>query len=103
MKQISILVWIVGICLTGIAVHAQAPLTKGDAVGNIPIKKILNSPTNLSSSNGLASKLTIVDFFGTWCVPCLRALPKLAALREQFGSELNIVLVSNETEAQLDK
>lgn len=103
MKKIWILVWTAGICLTGVAAHAQAPLTKGDAVGNIAIKKVLNSPASLSSFNSLTSKLTIVDFFGTWCVPCLRALPKLAALKEQFGSDLNIVLVSNETEAQLDK
>lgn len=103
MKQIWVLVWIAGICLTEISVHAQAPLTKGDAIGNIVIKKVLNSPASLSSSDSLASKLTIVDFFGTWCVPCLRALPRLTALKEQFGSDLNIVLVSNETEAQLAK
>lgn len=97
------MVWIAGICLTGAAVRAQAPLTTGDAVGNIAIKKLLNSPAPLPSTNRFASKLTIVDFFGTWCVPCLRALPKLTALKEQFGADVNIVLVSNETEEQLAK
>jgi thiol-disulfide isomerase/thioredoxin len=103
MKKIWKYIGILFACLNTTAITAQAPLTKGDAVENIAIKRMLNSTSSLSSSNSLTSKLTIIDFFGTWCIPCLRALPHLTDLKEQFGSDINILLVSTETEEQLEK
>lgn len=78
-------------------------LTEGAAVQNLPIKKILNSSANINYLSELPKKLTILDFFGTWCSPCLKALPHLDELKNQFKDDLNIVLVSNEAEAQLTK
>ncbi len=90
-------------CLMQLSSIGQAGLTKGDAVQNLPIKKLLNSVSPMTSSAAFGNRLTIVDFFGTWCVPCLRALPHLTELKDGFKNEVAIVLVSNETEAQLTK
>jgi thiol-disulfide isomerase/thioredoxin len=103
MNQVKPFFYCILICLTATKLCAQAALTKGDVVENIPIKKVVNSIAVLSSLESLPTKLTIVDFFGTWCVPCLRALPGLTALKNRYGPDLNIILVSNETEAQLKK
>lgn len=81
----------------------QNGLAKGDAVPNLPVKKLLNASQTFISSNSINEGLTIVDFFGTWCAPCLKALPHLTSLKEGFEKNLNIVLVSNETETQLTK
>lgn len=81
----------------------QTGLTTGDDINNLPIKKLLNSDLPLTSSAAFKNQLTIVDFFGTWCAPCLRALPHLTRLKEDFQNEMAVVLVSNETEAQLTK
>jgi thiol-disulfide isomerase/thioredoxin len=32
-------------------------------------------------------KLVLLDFWGTWCVHCLRAMPELNRLQQQFGSQ----------------
>jgi thiol-disulfide isomerase/thioredoxin len=64
---------------------------------------MLNASTTLTSSKSFKEGITIVDFFGTWCAPCLRALPHLISLKEDFENNLTIVLVSNETESQLTK
>jgi thiol-disulfide isomerase/thioredoxin len=31
-------------------------------------------------------KLTLLDFWGTWCQPCLQAIPELADLERRYGS-----------------
>ena len=51
----------------------------------------------VKSSQG---RVTLVNFWATWCTPCVRELPTLARLREKFGnSGLNVILISaNEPE-----
>ncbi|HVF95700.1 MAG TPA: DUF547 domain-containing protein [Flavisolibacter sp.] len=97
------MLWIIGLCLVQFQSIGQGVPAKGDAFQTLPIRKALNTTVPLTSSAGFDNKLTIVDFFGTWCVPCLRALPHLTKLQESFRKELAVVLVSAETETQLAK
>ncbi|MCD8540458.1 MAG: TlpA family protein disulfide reductase [Leadbetterella sp.] len=42
-------------------------------------------------------KLIILDFWATWCVPCIKSLNKLDNLQKEFGEQLAIVPVTRET------
>lgn len=97
------MLWVLCCCLIGTKGIGQGSVTKGDAVPVLPVKKVLNATASLTSVSDLKDKLTLVDFFVTWCVPCLRALPHLSELQVAYKGDLNILLVSNETEAQLKK
>ncbi|HQX97429.1 MAG TPA: DUF547 domain-containing protein [Chitinophagaceae bacterium] len=68
---------------------------------NFQVNKILNYSASSSTFQQLNDKLLVVDFFGTWCIPCIRALPKLSALQEKYKGQINIVLVSDEPEEKL--
>jgi thiol-disulfide isomerase/thioredoxin len=72
-------------------------------VNDISVKKIINNSSKSSSLNDLKKRLTIIDFFGTWCVPCIKALPELEKLKNTFKEDISIVLVSIEEEAKLQK
>ena len=80
---------------------AQQASISGNEVKNLPIKKILNYKATVNSLQQLEATVTILDFFGTWCVPCIKALPKLETLKNKFAADLNIVLVSIEKESTL--
>lgn len=80
--------------------YAQSSYTNGQKVANLPISKIINS--NATTLDELRNNVTILDFFGTWCVPCIKALPHLAQLQNKFPG-VRIVLVSNEPEEKLKK
>ena len=82
--------------------QAQSGYVINDVTGDFPINKILNNPEVSSSFQNLKDRLLIVDFFGTWCVPCIRALPKLSALQRQFKDEIRILLVSDESAGKLE-
>lgn len=47
----------------------------------------------LVTRESLKGKTVVVDFFGTWCVPCRAELPELAKVRDQFASQADVVLV----------
>lgn len=81
---------------------AQSGYAVNDITGNFSIPKILNHTSTTSSFQAFKTKLLIVDFFGTWCVPCVRALPKLNALQEKYKKEINIILVSEESQKKLE-
>ncbi len=71
--------------------------------------KEFNIPTILNYSQPSASlavvsgDITILDFFGTWCVPCIKALPHLADLKSKFAGRVSIVLISTEDEQRIKK
>jgi thiol-disulfide isomerase/thioredoxin len=84
-------------------VSAQNGYKTGDAVQDFPINKTLNQDKPATNFNSLQNELTIVDFFGTWCVPCIKAIPQLVKIQEKFKDKLTVILVSNEEEARLQK
>jgi|GEM_PF-95686 len=73
----------------------------GDRVKNVPIMVTLNNSQPVKSLADLQEEVTIVDFFGTWCKPCIKALPQLTELQQSFKNKVRFILVSNEAESVL--
>ena len=82
-------------------IQAQTGYTVGDKAADFTINKIINSSVSSSSFQRMNDRLLVIDFFGTWCVPCVRALPKLSALQETYKDNVRILLVANEPEQKL--
>jgi thiol-disulfide isomerase/thioredoxin len=83
------------------SLQAQTGYAINDVTGDFPISKIINYSAPSSSFQNLKDRLIIIDFFGTWCVPCVKALPKLSALQEKYGDKIKIFLISNEAETKI--
>ena len=48
-------------------------------------------------------KVVLVDFWATWCGPCIKAMPHIQALSEIFKEEDVIILGINSWEREKDK
>ena len=62
---------------------------------NIPDIK-LNSLTYEDYSVLSASKknLYIVNFWATWCAPCIKEIPDLILLKEKIGEDIDVFFIS---------
>ncbi len=67
-------------------VGAQAP-------GLSTIKWVKGEPVTTSG------KITVVEFWATWCGPCIKNIPHLTELQKKYGDKIQIAGLSNEDEA----
>ncbi|QNR82904.1 TlpA family protein disulfide reductase [Pedobacter riviphilus] len=45
-------------------------------------------------------KLLILDFWATWCSPCIASFPKMKMLQQKYQNDLQVILVNNEPVAR---
>ena len=66
------------------------------AVGTkmMPISGALPNGNKFSSTD-LTGKYYLIDFWGTWCVPCMAAMPHLKALKNKYVGKLEILGIDN--------
>jgi thiol-disulfide isomerase/thioredoxin len=55
---------------------------KAQTVKDFSLKDIQNTNQTFSKLKG--EKLTVIDFWATWCKPCMKAIPELNVLYKEF-------------------
>ena len=63
----------------------------GRAVGNLPLVSLADPARRPPTFMG---KVTLLNFWGTWCMPCRREMPGLVRLAERLRSEPAFQLVA---------
>lgn len=57
----------------------------------------------LTEKPDMKGKFILVDFWATWCEPCLKAVPKLNAFHSKFKDRLVVVGLSKQKESEVRK
>ena len=67
---------------------------------NLELTDLSGRPVNLSTYD---DQYLIVNFWATWCRPCLREMPSLTALADSLqGEPVEILFVSNEDPGRVE-
>ncbi len=66
----------------GSAVDPIEGIAKGNLAPEFSITTVTGEEVTLSSLKG---KVVLLNFWGTWCAPCIREMPELQALYQQYG------------------
>ncbi len=65
----------------------------GQVIQDFTLDNVDNERVSLADIKG--DKLTIIDFWATWCKPCKKAMPKLNEFYEKYREKgLNVVGIS---------
>jgi thiol-disulfide isomerase/thioredoxin len=49
----------------------------------------------------LKGKFVILDFWATWCKPCVKTMPYIERIKEQFGDTLVVMAISDESPEEI--
>ncbi len=73
----------------------------GDRVEDFVLNDLNQQPFRFSQYRG---KLTLLDFWGTWCPPCVESMPYLVELQRRYGPQgLQVIGIAYEEEAPLQE
>lgn len=75
-------------------------LTVSFSYSQIKVSEFLQESKIATSDN---NKLFFVDFWATWCVPCITAKEHLGVLQKQFPDELYIVSLTEENPIRVER
>ena len=67
------------------------PLYVGDAAPDFTVKTLAGKDLTLADFRG---KFVLLDFWATWCAPCVAEIPNLEAVHKTFGANPRFVMVS---------
>ncbi|MBE7172849.1 MAG: TlpA family protein disulfide reductase [Williamsia sp.] len=68
----------------------------GEACPDFKLTNIINFPQPDPSIGGFKGKLLILDFWATWCAPCIEGLPRLDSLQKKYKNRIQIIGIGQE-------
>jgi thiol-disulfide isomerase/thioredoxin len=67
-----------------------------------PAFTIYSSPTDSMSVNDFKGKVVILEFWGLYCFPCIKANPHLEDIRKKYGKDkLEIIAINKDQESDI--
>ncbi|WP_316802242.1 redoxin domain-containing protein [Pedobacter nototheniae] len=95
---LNLLFWV----LTLSAVAQGLQIKNGDQFPAIPIHNLFNAPAKvIQPGKTNENKIYILNFWGTWCSPCIPEMDALAKLQNQNASTIQVIAISNDEPGRL--
>ena len=89
---------------TGRAIEKETGLSRfelsGQAAPDFELPLLAGGTLKLSEQKG---KVVIIDFWATWCGPCVRALPEMKKLAEAYAENPDVVVVGFSTDDEKNR
>ncbi|MEQ8524904.1 TlpA disulfide reductase family protein [Gracilimonas sp.] len=71
--------------LLSLLLFVTASVISGPKVHNFKLKNLDNRTVSYEDLKG--EKLTVIDFWATWCKPCIKSIPKFVEMNERLESQ----------------
>ncbi|MFA6275788.1 MAG: TlpA disulfide reductase family protein [Pedobacter sp.] len=74
----------------------------GDTIPKIHLKNVIGNPSGISIDNP-PKKLIILDFWSQYCSGCISEMPRLDSLQKLFGDLVQIITVTKDKKADVER
>lgn len=72
-----------------------------EAFPDFIIRNIVNAPAKEVDVYKQPDRFIILNFWGTWCAPCLPEMDSLREIQKRFGKDLRIIALANDNEKRV--
>lgn len=91
MKKIISITLTICLIATGIYLYDKYRIPPKIAFANLQLTDLEGNPVTLP-----ANKKMVVNFWATWCGPCVAEMPALQSMQQKLGDEFAVVCISDE-------
>lgn len=71
---------------------------EGDFIKKNELITLNNTKINIPNN-----KYIVLDFWGTWCTPCIKNIPKLISFHEKYGNKIDLISIAKDNNIELVK
>lgn len=68
-----------------------------------PQFELQNMKGEVVKLSDFSNKLVLLDFWATWCVPCLKELPHLSKLQSKYGEDIQVIAIDVDRPRSISK
>lgn len=79
------------------------PVEVGQTVPDFSFDRVIDEEVTTLKLKDLKGKTVILEYWSTWCRPCIPALQKLDSLKSIFGENLEVIAISPQEEERILK
>ena len=87
MKIFLALVAAIALALPALSMQATQEAAKPAELKPLPPINLQDFEGKQVSADGLKGNILVLDFWATWCVPCLKEVPEWNRLQEKYGDQ----------------
>ncbi|WP_154859689.1 redoxin domain-containing protein [Cyclobacterium xiamenense] len=99
MKRLTVILFL----LLTIKSFSQEGSKLGIKSPELTFENILNFQKDEAKLSDFVDKVVILDFWATWCAPCIKSFPQLEELQTKFAGELQIITITDDPEARINR
>jgi uncharacterized protein (TIGR03435 family) len=78
------------------AAEIQSKLKVGDAAPKLEIEEWLGTSDGTAAPDVGQKKVVVIEFWATWCAPCIEGIPHLNELADAMGARAQFIAVTSE-------
>jgi thiol-disulfide isomerase/thioredoxin len=83
------------------SVISKAPFKLGERLPKVRVyNERYDAPINMNTDS---SKYALIEFWASWCKPCIASVPLLKKIREKYQPNLKIISISLDKKEDIDK
>jgi len=98
MKNISksILAFFISVLFCSKSFSQESGIKIGETCPDVVLAHIINFKTDHARISDFKGKLLILDFWATWCAPCVSMIPVTDSLQKEFEGKIQILPVTDQ-------